>query len=104
MEDEYVVANELTLLAFNIRKEFCGILDSFLWFLKKYEEEKTHNMVSLMLYLKFKNLHIVSSFVGKDHGVVVQEYDKEPISYIGTMPWTFASFCDKFCWWGFFNY
>jgi hypothetical protein len=43
-------------------------------------------MVSLMLYLKFKNLHIVSSFVGKDHGVVVQEYDKEPISYIGTMP------------------
>jgi len=50
MEDEYVVANELTLLAFNIIKEFCGVLDSFLWFLKKYEEKKTHNIVSLMLY------------------------------------------------------
>jgi len=52
MEDEYVVANELTLLAFNIRKEFCGVLDSFLWFLKNYEKKKTHNIVSLMLYLK----------------------------------------------------
>ncbi len=53
MEDQYVVVNELTLLAFNIKKEFCDVLDSFLSFLKKYEEEKTHNMVSIMLYLKF---------------------------------------------------
>jgi hypothetical protein len=40
MEDQYVVVNELILLAFNIRKEFCGVLDSFLSFLKKNEEEK----------------------------------------------------------------
>jgi hypothetical protein len=40
MEDEHVVANELTLLAFNIRKEFCGVFDSFLSFLKKYEGKK----------------------------------------------------------------
>jgi hypothetical protein len=30
MKDEYVIANELTLLAFNIRKELCDVLDSFL--------------------------------------------------------------------------
>lgn len=53
MEDEYSLAKELTLLASNIRKEGCGVLYSFLSFLKKYEENKTHNMVSLMLDLKF---------------------------------------------------
>jgi hypothetical protein len=53
MKDEYVTTNELALLAFNIRKEFCGVLDSFLSFKKKYEEKKSHNMVSLMLDLKF---------------------------------------------------
>jgi len=58
-----------------------------------------------MLDLKFKNLHIVSSFVGKDHGVVVvQEYDKISISYVGKMSWTFLSFCYKFCLWGFYYY
>jgi hypothetical protein len=86
MEDGYVVANELALLALTLVKEFCGVFDSFFSFLKKYEGKKTHNMVSLMLDLKFKNLHIVSSFVGKEHGVVVvQEYDKISISYVGKM-------------------
>jgi len=86
MEDGYVVANELTLLALTLEKEFCDVFDSFLSFLKKYEGKKTHNMVSLMLDLKYKNLHIVSSFVGKNHGVVaVQEYDKISISYVGKM-------------------
>jgi len=32
MEDEYVVVNELVLLTFNIRKEFCGVFDFFLSF------------------------------------------------------------------------
>jgi hypothetical protein len=35
MEDEYVATNQLILLAFNIRKEFCGVLDSFLSVKKK---------------------------------------------------------------------
>jgi hypothetical protein len=53
MKDEYVATNELALLAFNIRKEFCDVLDSLLSFKKKYEEKKSHNMISLMLNLKF---------------------------------------------------
>ncbi len=40
MEDEYNLAKELALLASNIRKEVCGVLYSFLSFLKKYEENK----------------------------------------------------------------
>jgi hypothetical protein len=32
-----------------MKVEVCGVLDSFLSFLRKYEEKKTHNMLSLML-------------------------------------------------------
>ncbi len=53
MEDEANLAKELALLASNIRKEVCGVLYSFLSFLKKYEENKAHNMVYLMLDLSF---------------------------------------------------
>jgi hypothetical protein len=40
MEDKLGLVDELALLAFNIRKEVCGILNSFLSFLKTYEKEK----------------------------------------------------------------
>ncbi len=45
VEDESSFANELTLLASNIRKEVCVVLNCFLSFLKKYEKKKAHNMV-----------------------------------------------------------
>ncbi len=36
-------------------------------------------MIYLMLELRFKSLHIVSSFVGKEQGVaLVEEYAKNP--------------------------
>jgi hypothetical protein len=78
MEDDSIVFDELSLLASNIRREVINVLDSFLSFLKKYENRKTHNMIFLMLYPRFKSLHIVSSFVGKEKGVaLVEEYDKK---------------------------
>jgi hypothetical protein len=40
-EDEPSLAKKLALLASNIRKEVCGVLDSFLSFLKTYEKRKT---------------------------------------------------------------
>jgi hypothetical protein len=45
MEDDSIVSDELFLLAFNIRGEIINVLDSFLSFLKKYENGKTHNNV-----------------------------------------------------------
>jgi hypothetical protein len=53
MEDDSINFNELSLLAFNIRKEVINVLDSFLSFLKKYECRKAHNMISLMLDPRF---------------------------------------------------
>jgi hypothetical protein len=41
MEDEFGLANELALLASNIRMEVCGLLDFFFSFLMKYEEKRT---------------------------------------------------------------
>jgi hypothetical protein len=64
MEDEPSLLEELVPLAFNIRKELCNVL-------KTYEEKIIHNMVFLMLDIRLKSLHIVSSFVGRDQGVVV---------------------------------
>jgi hypothetical protein len=39
MEDEFGLANELALLASNIRMEVCGVQNSFFSFLMKYEEK-----------------------------------------------------------------
>jgi hypothetical protein len=61
MEDDSIISNELSLLAFNIRRVVISVLDSFLSFLKKYENMKAHNMISLMLDPKFKSFCIVSS-------------------------------------------
>jgi hypothetical protein len=49
------------------------VLDYFFSFLNKYENRKAHNMIFLMLDPRFKNLHIISSFVGREQGVVFVE-------------------------------
>ncbi len=49
MEEDFVVALELICLASNIRIFFCGVLDIFLSFLKKFDESKTHNMLTPIL-------------------------------------------------------
>jgi hypothetical protein len=66
MEKDLVVTDELALLVFNIRMEVCGVLDSFLSFLTKYENRKTNKMIFLMLNPRFKSLQIISSFVGRE--------------------------------------
>jgi hypothetical protein len=60
------VALELICLASNIRKEVCGLLDSLFSFLKKFDEKKSHNMLILMLDLRFKNLSLMSFFIGHE--------------------------------------
>jgi len=48
MEDDSIISKGLFLLAFNIRREVINVLDFFFSFLKKYENKKAHNMISLM--------------------------------------------------------
>jgi len=55
MEHNVVVVVELNLLASNIKREVHNVLDFFLFFLKKFDERKAHNMFALMLDLKYKN-------------------------------------------------
>jgi hypothetical protein len=76
LDDDFVITFEFFLFASNIKKEVCGVLDSFLSFLIKYEERKAHNMFSLMLDPQFKNLCLVFSFVGREQDIsIVEEYD-----------------------------
>jgi hypothetical protein len=63
MDDDGKVILELSLLGKEVRKEV-RILDSFLIFLKSYEEKKTHNTFSLMLDPRFKGFRFVSSLLG----------------------------------------
>jgi hypothetical protein len=59
---------------------YIQVLDSFLSFLKKYEKRKAHNMAFLMLNLRFKTFHLVSSLIGHEQGkVIVEEYDKKSL-------------------------
>jgi hypothetical protein len=83
MEDDFIISNELSLLAFNIRREVINALDSFLSFLKNYENTKAYNMISLMLDPRFKSLCIVSSFVGREQGVaLIEEYDRKSLYHM----------------------
>jgi len=80
MDDDSIINDELSLLASNIRMEVINVLDSFFSLLKVYDKKKTHNMISFMLDPKYKSLRIVSSFVGKEQGVVlVEEYGKKSL-------------------------
>jgi len=75
MDDDSIVIDELFLLTSNIRREVISVLDSFHSFLKVYDKRKTHNMISLMLNHRYKSLHIISSFVGREQCVaLVEEY------------------------------
>jgi len=54
MEEDFNVAFELICLASNIRKEVCGVINSFLSFSKKFDERKIHYMLALMLDTRLK--------------------------------------------------
>jgi hypothetical protein len=71
MDDDSIVNDELSLLAFNIRREVINVLDFFLSFLKVHDKRKAHNMIFLMLDPRYNNFHIISSFVGREQGVVL---------------------------------
>jgi hypothetical protein len=80
MEDNSIISDGLFLLAFNIKREIINVLDSFLSFLKKYENMKAHNMISLMLNPRFKSHRIILSFVGREQGVaLIEEYDRKSL-------------------------
>jgi len=50
---------ELGVFANNMKKEVIGAIDFFLYFLTRYDEKKTHNMLALMLDPKFKSLKLI---------------------------------------------
>jgi hypothetical protein len=61
----------------NMKKVVCGVIDFFLSVLTKYDERKIHNMLSLMLDLKFKSWNFSSSSIGCEQRVAIaKKYDK----------------------------
>jgi len=56
-------------LAMSVKMEVCGVIYSFIFFLTKYDERVTHNMLSLMLDPIHKSLKSKFSFISHDKGV-----------------------------------
>jgi hypothetical protein len=54
-----------------IKKEIIKVIDFFLSFLTRDNEKRTHNMLALMLDPRFKNLTLIFSFIGHEHGVAI---------------------------------
>ncbi len=70
IDDDFVVIIELENFAKNIKK-IIWVIDYFLLFLLKYGERKIHNLLTLMLDLKFKSLRLIFSFIGHEHEVAI---------------------------------
>jgi hypothetical protein len=80
MDDDLGISFKLASFALNIKFEVFWILDSFLSFMRTYNEKKAHNMLALMFDLRFKSLHLVSSYVSKEQGVsIIKEYDRRAL-------------------------
>ncbi len=60
----------------NIKRKLLGLLDFFLFLLRKYEGKIIHIMFFLMLDPRFRNLHLLSSFFNHEQTkVIIEEYD-----------------------------
>ncbi len=77
INDDSRIAFELFCVLSTLEKKFAVFWILFFLFLKKIEKRETHNTLSLMLDLRFKNLRLIFYFVGQEEGVsIVDEYDK----------------------------
>jgi hypothetical protein len=93
MEVDPIIVDELTSFASNLKKEVCVVLEFFLSFLRKFEENETHNMFLKILDPRLKSLRLVSSFIGRKQSVaIVEEYDKKPLYPMLLKSSPFASF------------
>ncbi len=80
MEEESIIVDELTSFASNIKKGICAMLESLLYFLRKFEENKAHEMIFLMLDPRFKNFCLTFSFVEKKQGAtIIDKYDRKSL-------------------------
>jgi hypothetical protein len=78
MEDYLGVDLEfINRFTMNMKKEVCGVIDSFFSFLTKYDERRAHNILSLMLDCKYKSLRLIFSCIGhKLRVVIIKEHDR----------------------------
>jgi len=80
MEEDAIFGVELDLLNSNMKREVCNVLNVFLYFLKKFDERKAHNMFTLILNSKYNNLRIFFTLIGKElRVVVVEDYNKKSL-------------------------
>jgi hypothetical protein len=62
-DDDYNLIFELEIFVKKIKKKVIGVIDSFLSFMARYDERRTHSMLTLMLDPRLKSLKLTSSFI-----------------------------------------
>jgi len=78
INDNYGVVLKLSLLAFNKKKRFLKVLESFISFLKKYDAKKPI-ICFFMLNLRFKSLCFISSYIVYEGVAIVEKYDNRSL-------------------------
>ncbi len=78
MDDDFGLTLNCFCLLLTLRNlGVCGVFDSFHSFLRKYEERKTHNVLSSMLNSQVKSFDLVFWFVDNEQGIsIVEKYKK----------------------------
>jgi len=62
---------ELKEFMIQMKKEILKVLLTFFFFLHVFDKEKGHNMLVLMFDPRFKNMHLVTMFLGHENAIVV---------------------------------
>jgi hypothetical protein len=78
INDNYGVVLKLSLLAFNKKKRFLKVLESFISFIKKYDAKKPI-ICFFMLNLRFKSLCFISSYIVYEGVAIVEKYDNRSL-------------------------
>jgi hypothetical protein len=69
---------ELKEFMIRMKKKILKVLLPFVSFLHVFDKEKGHNMLILMFDPRFKNMHLVTMFLGHENATgVVIEYDEK---------------------------
>ncbi len=61
-----------------MKQQILEVLLPFISFLHAYDRKRGHNMLALMLSPRFKNMKLITIFVGRENAIViVAKYDQQ---------------------------
>ncbi len=57
--------------------KYCRCFSTFPFLLHAFDKKRGHNMLALMLDPRFKNMQLVTTYLGHENVIIVVVYDEE---------------------------